>query len=210
LSSQPSAEALKKDPTNDLLSHFEMRRLGAEEIRDSILAINGTINLKMYGPGVFPPISKEVMAGQSRPGEGWDRKSPKEDHVRRSVYIHVKRSLVSPLLAEFDFPDTDSTCAGRFSTTQPTQSLGMINGEFLHQQAGALAERIVREARADPTAQVKLALKLVLSRPADEKSVEQGLVLLKTLEEKHKASPENARQYFCLMLYNLNEFLYVD
>ena len=210
LSSQPNAEALEKDPTNDLFSHFDMRRLSAEEIRDSVLAINGSINLKMYGPGVFPPISKEVMAGQSRPGEGWDKNSRKEDHVRRSVYVHVKRSLVTPLLAEFDFPDTDSTCAGRFSTTQPTQSLAMINGAFFHEQAAALAERMVREAGPDPVAQVKLALKLVLSRPSDEKNVERGLTLLKTLEEKHKATPEKARQYFCLMLYNLNEFLYVD
>jgi mono/diheme cytochrome c family protein len=209
MSSQPSSEALKKDPNNDLLSHFDLRRLGAEEIRDSILAINGRLNLNMYGPGVFPPISKEVMAGQSRPGEGWGKSTP-EDQVRRSVYIHVKRSLVTPLLSEFDFPDTDSTCAARFSTTQPTQSLGMLNGEFLHQQAAGLAQRIVREAGADRTAQVKLALKLVLGRPADEKSVERGLALLDMFEQKHKTAPDKARQYFCLMLYNLNEFLYVD
>ena len=65
------ARALAADPRNDLFWRFDMRRLTSEEIRDTILAANGTLNLAMYGPGVFPPIPRDVMVGQSRPGEGW-------------------------------------------------------------------------------------------------------------------------------------------
>ena len=75
------------------LWRLDMRRLTAEEIRDSILAVSGNLNLKMFGPSVYPEIPKEVLAGQSVPGRGWN-KSPPEEQNRRSVYIHVKRSLL--------------------------------------------------------------------------------------------------------------------
>ncbi|MDB5390538.1 MAG: hypothetical protein JWM11_6184, partial [Planctomycetaceae bacterium] len=209
MSSRPDKLALEKDPGNDLFSRFEMRRLSAEEIRDSIHAVNGTLNLKMFGPGFYPEISAEVLAGQSSPGSGWG-KSSAEEQARRSIYIHVKRSLITPLLADFDFADTDSSCAARFATTQPTQALGMLNGDFLNVQAATLAERLKREAGADPEKQVRLALRLVLSREPDAASVERGLVLLKSMKEKHKADPDQVLKYYCLLVYNLNEFVYLD
>ena len=135
-----NADALAQDPENDLLWRFDMRRLGAEEIRDSMLAIGGTLNLAMYGPGVYPEISPEVLAGQSVPGSGWGHSSP-EEQARRSIYIHVKRSLTAPVLSEFDFCETDGSCAARFTTTQPAQALSLLNGRFAHRQAAALAAR---------------------------------------------------------------------
>ena len=89
---------IKLDQGNDLFWRFDMRRLSAEEIRDSILAVSGNLNLKMSGPGIYPPIPKEVLAGQSVPGRGWPASSP-EEAARRSVYVHVKRSLPTPRLA---------------------------------------------------------------------------------------------------------------
>src|SRR5262249_11406831 len=99
MSSQENESASRLDPLNDLFWRFDMRRLTAEEIRDSIHAVTGCLNLKMYGPGVYPEISAEVLAGQSNPGDGWG-KSPPEEQARRSIYIHVKRSLITPLLAD--------------------------------------------------------------------------------------------------------------
>ena len=75
-----------------------------------------------------------MLAGQSVPGDGWG-KSPPEEQARRSVYIHVKRSLLVPILDGFDLAETDRAAPVRFATTQPTQALGMLNGEFL-QRAG--------------------------------------------------------------------------
>src|SRR3954453_9679448 len=141
MSSREDPEALKKDPVNDLFWRFDMRRLGAEEIRDSILAVTGTLNLKMYGPGVYPAIPAEVMAGQSQPGKGWGQSSP-EEQARRSVYVHVKRSLLVPILESFDVAETDRPSPVRFATTQPTQALAMLNGAFLNQQAELLAARL--------------------------------------------------------------------
>ena len=71
-------QPLAKDPMNNLFWRFDMRRLSAEEIRDSILAVNGRLNLKMYGPGFYPEISAEVLAGQSHPGKGWGKSSAEE------------------------------------------------------------------------------------------------------------------------------------
>jgi hypothetical protein len=186
-----------------------MRRLTAEEIRDSILAVNGTLNLSMYGPGVFPPIPKAVMQGQSRPGEGWGNSTP-EEAARRSVYVHAKRSLQLPVLAAFDAAETDKTCPVRFVTVQPTQALGLLNGEFLNTEAGKFADRLRKEAGDDVAKQVKLGLRLVGSREPAEKDVARGVELYKGLTEKDGASREQAMQYVCLVMLNLNEFVYLD
>lgn len=209
MSSRPSKLALEKDPGNDSFSRFDIRRLSAEELRDSIHAVNGRLNLKMFGPGFYPEISAEVLAGQSNPGSGWGKSSP-EEQARRSVYIHVKRSLITPLLADFDFADTDSSCAARFATTQPTQALGMLNGKFLNDQAAAFAERVKREAGDGAEKQVRVALTLALSREPDASSVERGVKLLTSLREKHKLDAGQALKYYCLLVYNLNEFVYLD
>jgi mono/diheme cytochrome c family protein len=209
MSSRSEKQAYEKDPTNDLFWRYDMRRLSAEEIRDSIHAVNGRLNLKMYGPGIYPEISAEVLAGQSRPGEGWG-KSSAEEQARRSIYIHVKRSLITPLLSDFDFPDTDGSCAARFATTQPTQALGMLNGDFARIQAAEFAARLRREAGDDAAAQVRLALRLALCRPTEESHVQRGLALLKSLQEKHQLSADKALEYYCLTVLNLNEFVYLD
>ena len=161
-SDQASAESTRLDPSNDYFSRFEMRRIGAEELRDSILAIDGRLNLSMYGPGVYPEIPAEVMAGQSVPGNGWGKSSP-ADQSRRSIYIHVKRSLVTPLLSSFDFPDTDSSCDARFVTAPPTQALALFNGAFVHEAAQVFAARLAQEAGDDPRARVALAIKLAFA-----------------------------------------------
>ena len=140
-----------------------MRRLTGEEIRDSILAVSGNLNLKMYGPGVYPEIPREVLEGQSIPGRGWGKSSP-EEAARRSIYIHVKRSLLYPLLDSFDLAEPDRTTPVRFSTTQPTQALGMLNGQFLNKQAAVFAQRLKREGGGGLREQVQLALALATQR----------------------------------------------
>ena len=140
MSSQASQAGLDKDPANDSFWRFDMRRLTCEELRDSVLAVSGDLNLKMYGPGVYPKIPREVMAGQSVPGSGWGRSSP-EEQARRSIYVHVKRSLLLPILESYDLAETDRSTPARFSTTQPTQALAMLNsGVSLSEQASALAK----------------------------------------------------------------------
>jgi hypothetical protein len=163
----------------------------------------------MFGPSIYPTIEPEVLAGQSRPGAGWERSSS-EDKRRRSVYIHIKRSLTVPLLANFDAADTDFTCPVRFATTQPTQALTLLNSAFLQGQSQELAADLKRTAGDDRTAQVRLALRRVMQREPSEKEMSRGLELIQSLESEHRQSTEMALQSFCLMVLNLNEFVYLD
>ncbi len=209
MSSAGNEQALAQDPQNNLFWRFNMRRLSAEEIRDAVHAANGRLNLKMFGPSIYPTIAKEVLAGQSQPGRGWGNSSPQEQ-ARRSIYIHIKRSLLEPLLASFDLPDPDSSCEARFVTTQPAQSLALINGQFIHEQAAAFAQRLQRECGQDRAAQVERALRLALSRPVSTEEIANGVTLMETWQQRHNLTADDTLKYFCLYVYNLNEFVYVD
>ena len=209
MSSSGNDEALAKDVSNTLFWRMNMRRLSAEEIRDSLLSANGTLNLKSGGPGVYPKIPRSILAGQSRPGAGWGNSSP-EEAARRSVYIHVKRSLVTPILASFDVADTDFSCPVRFATTQPTQALGMLNSEFLNEQAMLFAERIRKEAGKNVKKQVAHALQIATSRKATQDEIARGVKFIRQLQKQDGASKETAMNQFCLLVLNLNEFMYLD
>jgi mono/diheme cytochrome c family protein len=209
MSSRGDAEALKADPVNDLFWRFDVRRLTAEEVRDSILCASGNFNPKMYGPGVYPEIPKEVLATESHPGAGWGKSLP-EEQARRSVYVHVKRSLIMPLLDTFDLAEPDRTTPVRFSSTQPTQALTLLNSVFTNKQAALFAERLRRETGPDVGRQVRLGLYLVTSRPPTEEDVRWGLDLIDGLQKKDGVTAETALKDFCLMAMNLNEFMYLD
>ncbi len=209
MSSQAEERALAMDPANDLLWRFDMRRLGAEEVRDAALATSGRLNPTMFGPGFYPKLSQEVLQSQSRPGDGWGKSTP-EEQARRSIYIHVKRSLLTPLLTAFDFPDVDASCEARFVTTQPGQALAMLHSEFMNEQAARLAERVAKEAGDQPLSQVAKALHIALQRPATDDEIAEGMGLLQQLMEKRKLSPADALRYWCLLVLNLNEFSYLD
>ncbi len=209
MSSRGNPEGLKADPTNDLFWRFDMRRLTAEELRDSILAVSGDLNLKMYGPSIYPELPKAVLATESMPGHGWGHSSPGEQ-ARRSVYVHVKRSLLMPILENFDLAETDRTSPVRFATTQPTQALTLLNSDFMQKQAALFAERLHREAGSDVGKQVRLGLTLATSRPPTDEEVKRGLDLIDALQKKDGMAPEAALKTFCLMAMNLNEFMYLD
>ena len=208
-SATPTAEALKADPANDLFSRFDMRRLTAEEIRDSVLWVGGSGNPRMYGPGMYVALPKEVLASQSVPGKGWGS-SPKVEQARRSIYIHVKRSLLSPVLLSFDLAETDRSTPVRFATTQPTQALGMLNGSFFNEQARVLADRIRAEVGSQPQAQVRRALHRVTTRPPSDLEISRGVALLELLTSEEGLGATAALDAFCLLAFNLNEFLYLE
>ena len=186
-----------------------MRRLTAEEVRDSMLAVSGSLNRRMAGPGVYPTIPKAVLAGQSVPGAGWG-KSPPEEQARRSVYIHLKRSLIVPILETHDLADTDSSCAVRYTTTVPTQALGMLNGDFTNEQAVALMTRLSKEAPDDVAAQVKRAVRLTSGRVPAMDEIKRDMAFIKGLQTENKMDAKSAMTLYCLLALNANEFLYLD
>ncbi|SMP67574.1 Planctomycete cytochrome C [Neorhodopirellula lusitana] len=209
MSGQYSQAAYDVDPANDRLWRFDLKRLTAEEIRDSILAVNHQLNLeKMFGPSFFPIQPKEVLAGQSQPGKGWGDSSA-EERRRRSVYIHVKRSLPVPILSTNDSADTDNTCAVRFITTQPTQALGMMNSEFTNEQAWLLADSVIEES-AELEGQVVEVLSRVMQREPSPKEIENGVKFVEELQAEDSMSSLQALRTFCLLALNLNEFVYIE
>lgn len=209
MSGQFNPAAAEIDPENDRMWRFDLRRLTAEEIRDSILAVNGQLNLNsMFGPSIFPIQPKEVLAGQSVPGQNWGNSS-ESDRRRRSIYIHVKRSLPVPILSTNDSADTDNTCPVRFITTQPTQALGMMNSAFTNEQAELFAKLVAIE-QTDLSAQVTEVLRRVAQRQPKSAEVERGVAFIKNLTTHDGLSASDALKAFCLLALNLNEFVYVE
>ena len=129
--------------------------------------------------------------------------------ARRSLYVHVKRSLLEPLLSGFDMADTDSSCPVRYATVQPTQALMLLNGDFAHQTARQFAERLQRES-SDVRARVERGLWLALQRPPVESDVERLCALAADLQRDFGKTEAEALQRVCLLLLNCNEFLYLD
>lgn len=210
MSSDSRDDAYAIDPTNDYFWRFDSRRLSAEEIRDSMLAATGKLNLSKGGPSIYPIIEAEVLAGQSRPGAGWG-KSSDADRARRSVYIHIKRSLGVPLLMNFDAADTDFTCPVRFATIQPTQALGMFNSDYLVQQSSDLADLAESKSPTGTDAQrIAVALRRVLQREANDQEIAWGVELMQRLQAEHKVDARRGLELFCLVALNLNEFIYLD
>ena len=209
MSSADDPAGLEKDPANDAFRRFDPRRLTAEEVRDSVLAVNGALNLEMYGPSVYTEVPRAVLATSSQPRNAWGR-SPPAQRDRRSIYVFAKRSLIEPVLATFDIADPDSSCAARFTTTVPTQALTSLNGDFFHREAARFAERLRREAGGDLAAQVRLGLRLALSREPSAEEVDENVVFLRSMSGEEDSSETKALESFCLLVYNLNEFLYLD
>ncbi|KAA5541420.1 DUF1549 domain-containing protein [Roseiconus nitratireducens] len=208
MSSAGNEASLAADPDNDLFWRYDPRRLSAEEIRDSMLAVNQSLNRDVYGPSIYPKLSAEVLAGQSRPGSGWGDSSEQERN-RRSVYIHVKRSLLTPMLSAFDFPNPDQTCEARFMTLQPSQALSLLNGEFAAEQAARLAES-VKAGELEDRELVRRVINAVLTRPATEKDIDDGEQLIEELQREHGLPREQAVELYCLSVFNWNEFLFLD
>src|SRR5262249_37684378 len=105
MSKRTIPEDQENDPENRLWGRFPYRRLEVEAIRDSMLAVSGQLNPKMYGPSMFPPVPKEALEGSSDPLTIW-KPSDEKEASRRTIYTHVKRSMIVPMLEVLDLCDT--------------------------------------------------------------------------------------------------------
>ncbi len=200
----PSDPALKslamtKDPENKLLWRFNRQRLAAEQIRDAILAVSGTLNPKQGGPSVMVPIDQGLVATLYKPSQWAPAKDPAE-HARRGIYLIAKRNLRLPFMEVFDAPDLQASCTRRESSTHAPQALELMNGTFANEQAEALAKRLEAEAGPNLRKQIDLGYRLVAGRPARLKELQTALAFLKTQPKRE----------FALTLLNLNSFLYVN
>jgi hypothetical protein len=237
-SSRQRADGQRRDDENRLYWRMPLRRLEAEAIRDSILAVSGRLNLKMYGPAV--PVKRDLngkvivdVAPKAASGADAKKGFPADHKFRRSIYIQVRRSQPVTTLGVFDFPKANPNCVARDSSTVATQSLMLMNSEFLLEEAKTFAERIDAGGR-DKARKISQAFWLAFARGPRESEVSQALSFLKNQETpfrqflaenqnaaKEKQSGSNdatiskeasqmALVNFCQALLSANEFLYVD
>jgi hypothetical protein len=208
---QANADYLRDDPDNTRFWRFPYRRLEAEAIRDSVLAVSGQLNPKMYGPSMFPPIAKEALAGNSDLEKIWKASEPREA-ARRTIYAFVKRALVVPMLEVFDLCDTTRSSDKRLVTTIAPQALTLFNSDFIQEQARHFADRLLRDAGDDTDRQVELAYRLALARPPTERE-RQVMRLFLQAEAERAPGPDAMRTaltQLCRVIFNLNEFVYPE
>jgi hypothetical protein len=129
MSSQTTAEQLKRDPNNRLLSHFPKRRADAEYLRDALLVISGRLDDRTGGPTVKKGTNSEF---------GYVYTSH-----RRSVYLPVFRNRLEELMDVFDFPDPNLVQGKRTNTTLPAQALLLMNHPKMLEFSRSTGERLL-------------------------------------------------------------------
>lgn len=199
--------ALEKDPDNKLLWRFSRRRLEAEELRDAMLAVAGSLNLEAGGPSVMVPIERELVNALYKPSQ-WQAAPDPTQHDRRSVYLIAKRNLRLPFLEVFDAPDTLGSCPRRESSTHAPQALELLNGNFANSEARVLAARLAAESGSDFRKQIVLAYRLATGRAPKQRELQLGSDFLR--KESKRVGGQKAREEFALSVFNLNAFLYVN
>ncbi|MFM8468540.1 MAG: DUF1553 domain-containing protein [Limisphaerales bacterium] len=182
------------------------RRLTAEQLRDSLLAVSGLLTAKDSGPPIWPELPAEIL--QANPAflddnaektKAW-YPSPKADQFARSLFLVQKRTVKVPFMETFDLPENAVSCARRDQSIVAPQAHTLLNGPLTVAAAQALAQRVQREAGEASTAQVKHAFRLALQRVPTREEAAACTTLL-----AQRSLPE-----LCRALLNVNEFLYVD
>ena len=206
-SSEVSKEAVDRDADNVYLSHFNRRRLAPEEIRDGMLQSSGVLNLKMGGRPVVPEVAREELYGLSGNGM-WVPTANQEEHTRRSIYMLVRRTFRPAMFESFDAPDGIQSCSRRVESNTAPQSLTLLNGQWTVKESNRLAEKLDAVADDERKDQRWPGWRFMCgSRRAEEVASAQAFLERQTAElgSKKAAVAELVR-----VLFNTNEFLYVD
>jgi Protein of unknown function (DUF1553) len=194
-SSEYRQAAGNQDGGSRLLWRFPPRRLKAEEIRDTMLALAGKLDLKMGGPGFRLYRYLEDNVATFVP---LDEHGP--ETYRRAVYHQNARASLIDLLSDFDLPDNASAAPARISTTSPLQALTLLNHRFTLDMADALSGRVKREALNSEEARIRRAFALAFQRPASAEEVKAAGELIAA----------HGWRAFCRALFNANELLYLN
>jgi hypothetical protein len=179
----------KIDRENTLLWRWSPRRLEAEAIRDSMLAVSGKLDRTMYGPGTLD-----------------------QNMTRRSVYFFIKRSQLIPMMMLFDWPEHLVSIGQRSSTTIAPQALMFLNSPQGRQYAQAFAAKLSEESNE---AAIREAYQQALARPPTDQEAKLMSAFLKQQETQYQLqglkSPRNAAfTDLCQALMSMNEFVYIE
>lgn len=186
LSGMTTSAAVAADPENKLWWHRPKRRLEAEAIRDNWLAVSGQLDSTMYGPG----LADESMK-------------------RRSIYFRIQRSQLIPSLQVFDWPDTLTSASARSTTTVSPQALLFLNNPNVRSAANAFAVKMKTCADKGLSYGIDWAYRSALGRPPSKEESDAGIDYLARRGAK-EGKLDKALQEYALVLFSLNEFIYVD
>jgi hypothetical protein len=198
-----------RDPDNRLLWKFNRRRLDAEELRDAVLAVSGSLDRSRGGRHPFAP-EWEWRYTQHRP---FVDDFPTN---RRSVYVMQQRIRQQPYFDIFDGADTNAATDQRKVSTTAQQSLFLFNSPFVHDQSRRFADRLIRET-ADGRVQIEIAIKLSYGRAVDDSELRDGLLYLDEITPELRAAgtPDEelgreALASFLRAVLGSNEFAFVE
>jgi len=192
--SQANREASSVDVDNRLLWRKSPRRLEAEAVRDAILQISGRLNPRLGGPS-FSDLKR--VSGDNFVYEVVDEEN---ELSRRTIYRTIARARTSPLLETLDCADPSVSTPKRNVTTTPLQALSLLNNPLVDRSAKSFAERLRRESGEDIAQQIERGYQLAFSR---DPTAEQ-------LQEAQQFIDQYSLEDFCLVLFNSNEFLYIE
>ncbi|MCE9605877.1 MAG: PSD1 and planctomycete cytochrome C domain-containing protein [Planctomycetia bacterium] len=201
-----AAKLATVDPENNLWHRALVKRLEAEAIRDSILAVSGKLDEKQFGPSVELFLTP-FMEGRGRPSSG-----PLDGAGRRSVYLRVRRNFLNPMFQAFDYPTPFTSVGRRANSNVPAQALALMNGEFVRQQAVHWAERSKETGTKDEAARIEQLYQTAFARkPTGEESLAAFEFLMNQRELYNVKSSDDVRAWadLCHVLFNVKEFIYI-
>lgn len=209
----------KADPDNRLLWHRRPQRVESEILRDSMLAISGTLNPQMFGPAFKAPVPSEAIQARNMKDPYPNDLKDTPETRRRSVYMFHKRVVHQPLMQAFDGPDAAASCGRRENTTVAPQALALLNDKFVRARALDFAQRVSKEAGAQADAQCRLAWRLALGREPSDTELKSGGDFLESQVQQHSSRVADGAKVdvqslaladLCQAIFAMNEFIYVD
>lgn len=205
-----SNTAKKEDPANTWLSHYPIRRLEGESIRDALLAASGQLDLSMFGPSV-PVHITSFMNGRGKPAAS----GPLDGNGRRSIYIAVRRNFLDPMMMNFDRPNPATTFGKRTATNVPSQSLMLLNDPFVVLQAEKMASKMLAENIPTFESRIHWIYERCFGRKASKEEINDATMFMETLKKIHAQKGKNNNtetavwKDYIHSLYNMKEFIYL-
>mgnify|MGYP000458431892 CR=1 FL=1 len=178
-SSQVTPEMLERDPRNRYYARGPRFRAEAELVRDIALTTAGLLHESLGGASIFPPVPESLFSESYLKVDFWNTATGKERY-RRSLYVFRRRSMPDPVLASFDAPNGDSSCAARARSNTPLAALAGLNEAVFVEAAQALALRILHEAGPGDAERAAHAFRLCTARAASQAEIADILELIRT------------------------------
>ena len=207
-SSEATARQRELDPENRLVSRMGLKRLDAESLRDTLLAVSGELDTRQFGPGDAVTSRADGLVTAVRGPRGW----------RRSIFLLQRRTQISTLLQNFDLPRMNPNCVQRPISIVAPQALHLLNNKSIRELADRFAERVETEVGGDARLQVVRVYRVALGRAPGDQELAATVPVLKQLRQEWAAKLKNdqvaartrALGNLCHAVMNSAAFVYLD